>query len=511
MTGKRAIITLYLSLIYVALADVFISDNPTFILITTVIFATLSYMASSYILRWTAQITISKPDPITGNAKRKAFLLSTFVCLFIMMIWFIGFKPGSFQGDCIYQLEQALTGKYTDWNPVWHTLLFYTLPLKITGGKLWSMTFFQMIWFSLAIGYTTMTIYECAGRLWALISFCHILINPYTGQMMLYPWKDSAFAITGLLISVIILKLLYSGDKWDDRLRNPILLGFLLANLSVFRHNGILYSIPLILILLLWIRKKSWIFVTISFILTTLLIKGPIYKLVNTEHTPQGVEQTVGLPMTILANVAKETPERLDPETTEFMYSIAPQEVWSNEYELGNYGVVKYWSDIDAQVIEEKGVIPIVKMALHSFTYSPAAAIKATLALTDIVYGIDLKDEGYIGTQIIPNDLGLVETGNSIIASVLSTYYKIYRLHGFNFFRQSASSLLIILIFGLSQNSFDYNGLKKLSLILPIFTYSFGTMLLLTSADSRFFYIAYITCPLLCLMEIKNRNDYQTK
>jgi len=422
-----------------------------------------------------------------------------------MMLWFIGFRPGSFQGDCTYQLEQALTGKYTDWNPVWHTLLFYTIPLKLTGGKLWSMTFFQMIWFSLAIGYMSITTYEYAGKLWTIISFGYIVLNPYTGQMMLYPWKDSAFAITGLLISVMLLKILHTHGEWADKPWLAILLGFLLASLSIFRHNGVLFSIPVIILLVLWIDKSRLLIVFISFTLSMIIVKGPVYRMVNVEHTPQTVEQAVGLPMTILANVTRETPELLDLETAEFMYSIAPQETWENEYQLGNYGVVKYWSDINHQAIEDKGVIPIFMMALRSFTYSPGPAIKATLALTDIVYGIDLLDEGYIGTQIIPNKLGLVEEGNPTIASILTIYYKIIRFHGFNFLRQSACSLLIILLISLSKNNFDKNGISGLLPITPLFIYAFGTMLLLTSADSRFFYIAYITCPIYCLIEIMNK------
>ena len=29
------------------------------------------------------------------------------------------------------QLEQAITGKYNDWHPVWHTIIFFTIPIKI--------------------------------------------------------------------------------------------------------------------------------------------------------------------------------------------------------------------------------------------------------------------------------------------------------------------------------------------------------------------------------------------
>ena len=40
-----------------------------------------------------------------------------------------------------------------------------------------------------------MSMYTNSGTPYSIIAFCYTVLNPYTGQMMLYPWKDSAFAI----------------------------------------------------------------------------------------------------------------------------------------------------------------------------------------------------------------------------------------------------------------------------------------------------------------------------
>jgi hypothetical protein len=49
---------------------------------------------------------------------------------------------------------------------------------------------------------------------------------------------------------------------------------------------------------------------------------------------------------------------------------------------------------------------------------------------------------------------------------------------------------------------------KRLFLCLPVFVYNFGTMLLLSSIDYRFFYETFLLCPLVILIMLKdNRLD----
>ena len=169
-----------------------------------------------------------------------------------------------------------------------------------------------------------------------------------------------------------------------------------------------------------------------------------------------------------------------------------------------------YYSDINETPIDEAGVLKISVMALRCFREAPIPSIRAFCACTDIVYGIDLNDEGYIGAQIETNDLDIDYMGNAHIAAVMELYYKLIRLHGFNFFRQSAFALLLILCVLLAgygrrgQVAEDY--FKKVLICLPVFTYNFGTMLLLTGPDSRFFYSTYLICPMVILLLVHSRH-----
>ena len=494
---NAVLLTIYLFLRWFSFCGVFVTDRGLFLLVISIVLIPVLFVVSNAVLNRICRLNPIVPRPKTDRQLLISFLTATTGAFAILMIWFAAFCPGSFQGDCINQVGQALSGEYDDWHPVWQTILFYTLPLKLTGGKFWSMTFFQMLWFSLVMGYLIRTIYKYAGKWWAAGIWAYIMLNPYTGQMLLYPWKDNAFAMAGTIAFIMAVEICLSHGKWADKWWKCLLLGIMMANCTIFRHNAIALTAFMAIGLFFFMNRIRWVQMLIGFMAFFAMIKGPVYGLLHVQRTPQPVVQAVGLPMAMIGNVVVETPERLDDETAEFVYAIASQEEWEADYELGNFGVMKYYGNVNLRPIEDAGTSKVFQMAGRCILASPKASFRALFALTDIVYGLDLKDEGYIGTQIIDNKYGIMYRRNEQLAAILDVYYKLLRLHGLNFIRQFAFCLLVLLGAVLGRvNLGRVADWKRIMLILGIYAYSFGTMLLLTSADSRFFYIDYLICPL---------------
>ncbi|MBQ8945684.1 MAG: hypothetical protein IJ058_13805 [Lachnospiraceae bacterium] len=505
---NAVLLTIYLFLICFSFCFVFVTDRGLFLLVISIVLIPVLFVVSNAVLNRISRLNPIAAKPKSDRQITRSFFAATVSSFVILMIWFAAFRPGSFQGDCINQVGQALSGEYDDWHPVWQTILFYTLPLKLTGGKFWAMTFFQMLWFSLVMGYLIRTIYKYAGKWWAAGIWAYIMLNPYTGQMLLYPWKDNAFTMAGTIAFIMAVEICLSHGKWADKWWKCVLLGIMMANCTIFRHNAIALTAFLVIGLFFFMDRIRWIQMLIGFMAFFAMIKGPVYGLLHVQRTPQPVVQAVGLPMAMIGNVVVETPERLDDEVADFAYRIAPREIWERDYEMGNFGVMKYYGEVNLEPIEEAGTAKVFGMALNCIKTSPAASLKAAFALTDIVYGPDIKDEGYIGTQIIDNNYGIMYQGNGRLAGFLELYYKLVRLHGLNYTRQFAFCLLILttVILGRADlHSADER--KMLIVVLSIYAYSFGTMLLLTSADSRFFYVDYLICPLAVIMMMSKRGD----
>lgn len=141
--------------------------------------------------------------------------------------------------------------------------------------------------------------------------------------------------------------------------------------------------------------------------------------------------------------------------------------------------------------------------------------MKAFLALTDMVYGFETGLEGNVFFSDIsenkygieyPSDSGKVNTGLRIATSSYSSFINSTI---FKYFRTYGICLFVLLVIFLGKLKFmSWNSWKKVFLVVPLFVYDFGTMLLLTGPDSRFFFITFLVTPILVVYALnKGENE----
>lgn len=438
--------------------------------------------------------------------KKKSFCIFSSCCFLILLIWYIAYYPGGFSPDSLDQYSQALNGNYNDWHPVWHTLLFFTVPIKLTGSSA-SIVFFQIIYFSLVLGYMAETLHELISLKFAVIATAYIILNPYTGNIAMYPWKDMAFAMACLLGMIFVVRIYFTGSHWSDRKGRIIILGAVLANATLFRHNGILFTIFLILGLFFFLNRKQWVKLILTFLTVIVCIRGPLYSIIGVTAPDQRLVETVGLPLTILGNVVKETPEVLDKEMKDVAYGICSQKEWEQKYICGNFNLIK-WNGKDLSIIEEKSIFEILNLTWKCWKLSPKASLNALISLTDMVYGISGEIKGDLGAGITENELGIEYGGVSVMRLLLIFYRELWNHTILKFLRYIGMSMVLMLIFMLGRSNLkNRNDWKRLALCIPIFIYNFGTMFLLTGWDSRFFYVSFLVCPLVIAIMIGERKE----
>lgn len=425
------------------------------------------------------------PDEVKMCTRLFWFLLGGVMSYAVLQIWFSICSPGAFSKDSLDQLQEVVTGQYSDWHPAWHTLLFFTLPMKLTGSRA-SIVLFQMIWFALAMGLLTSLAYELGGVRAALLSWGVIMLNPYTGFIMMHPWKDVAFGIASMVAVILAVRLycLHEASRFS-----LVLLGISLANATIFRHNGILLSGVLLLAVFFALSKKQWALVFISFALLFAAVKGPVYSFLKVEKPDQRVVETVGLPMNVIGNVVTQNPEAMDEELQEFVYAIAPQEVWDAAYKTGNYNSFK-WYHADNSVVERAGAKRVLQMMFKCFRLAPLESAQGLFALTDLVYAVEGEAED--GLWIMGPDEGraLIRIYESFFVSTIFRYLRYIGL--------TLAALLALILARCRLNS--RQDWKKILLCLSVFCYDFGTMLLLTGPDYRVFFVSFLVFPPLVLL-----------
>ena len=428
-------------------------------------------------------------------------ILFFIIPLIIFLIYFYASYPGGFSNDTLNQYYQSLNNKYNDWHPVIHTLIFYKIPMIITNNYISSMVLFQILICSLIHGYVFFTIYKYTSLKYTIISMLFILLNPNICNIMMYSFKDVAFGYNALLLITILINSIYTNHKYLENKFIFILFVIILSLTTLYRHNGFLFTLPFLLSLLFFLPFKLIKRVFVYSALIILFIIFPLYSLLKVEKRKSSIDELLGIPLNVISAVTKYDYSDKLLDEYEIIYSIAPYDSWNN-YEYGNYNLVKYHQYNNKDIINDLGANKIFDIAHKCFKTSPYISIKSIIKLTNPVYSID--DDFFYPTliDIAPNNYGINYSGNSNLKNALF-YYLVFILTFFFFFFLYIGFMHLILIASsiLKFKSKNRSSISLLLIILPIFTYNLGTMLLMTDCHdmSRFFHYVFLIMPIVVM------------
>ncbi|MCR4695255.1 MAG: hypothetical protein K5773_08060 [Pseudobutyrivibrio sp.] len=489
------ILSIYASLVWFTFIY-FNKSVASFAIVLSLIIFFINY----FLIKWLGEkikgIELTQSSSYGWQKNLALFAIPTLLVFGIMMIWFWSYLPGSYSADSITQLRQTVTGQYNDWHPAWHTLFFFTFPLWVTG-KIESIIFMQVVYYSLLLGYLFLTISQLSRIKYAIVALVLLVTNPFNCYMVLYAWKDIGFSLFAAFCTIFVIRLITKISK--PSLWKLIIFGFVLASTTIFRHNAILYTLPLLLLLRLQTDKKTWI-KTAAFILAFFIaIKGPIYSVFDVQNPDRRVSETVGLPLSIIGNVAYETPDRMDKELSEFVYTLAPAEIWQQYDVKYGFNSVK-WKGVNIEAVEDQGYAGILSLTMQAIKASPQASFRAFIAVTDLLYGFESGLRVNYRSEMNTNDLGVDYSPylNQTTQDYISAYTEIYNNSMLKYLRDFGIYMFVLLVVYLYKlNWKSWASWKRFLMILPLFAHNFGTMLLSTAPEPRFYFITNLVAPIL--------------
>jgi len=447
---------------------------------------------------------------VTNKSAKKAFIFAALVFIVtfaLYYIWQLSAWPGYFSVDASGQLAQIPENSYGDWHPVMHTLFIYWLPYKLFGSAAAIVTF-QLILFSLAIAYLYSVLYRNGcSKAFIIISWLYIVLNYNTGLIMLYPWKDSAFSILSVVIFTQIIQIYVTDGIWLKKWYNLLAFIAVVFLTNGMRHNAVLLTAPIIVILFIFIKnyRKSIAVCAVAVIVATMLFKGPVFNAMDVTKPGYRQVEVLGMPMTILSHLYIADPDCLSDEAFEFMDNLTSPLTWETKYVLGNFNTVK-WSEGITDKIESEGAVNILKYTINGSLKRPDLALQAFIALTRMVWAIDdsygwrIYGEHITNSYISPPDP--VEYFDAEITEYITIASNGFGKYLFNF---TGPVILILILIAVAK--IGNGNLSKSFMVLPALCYNFGTMMLLTGDDFRFFHLNFvIVIPLLYLFLFKKVN-----
>lgn len=215
----------------------------------------------------------------------------------ILYFWYQAYYPGALSPESFEQYNQVLSGIYTDSRPILHTLFTFTFPLKLTG-EISSIVLFQIIEYAAVIGYMCYMLFKYGGKFVSAAAFLFVILNPATGCMVVCPREDVTFAMGAVLLMTLGLQIHMTDGKW---LKSRWSVAFFILTLcftTLVKHNGILFTLPFLIVVLRCIDSKKKARFIIFFILAIDLIKGVLYPMLTDSAETYEME-SLRIPVTL--------------------------------------------------------------------------------------------------------------------------------------------------------------------------------------------------------------------
>lgn len=500
-----ALLLAYLELVFF-LQNLFLSStSPIFLIFSFLAAIPLCFGGVLLCRKLTIIPALQEP---TARGGRLVVVLSFLLTLGVMLTAQFAFFPGSFCNDNITQLLQVYSGNYENWHPVLHTWLFFTLPLKLVPQH-WFIVTLQLVWFSLAVSYFLYVLYTSRCPRWLLIAaWFYTVCNPNSIDLMLYPMKDSAMTIFCLVLFSQLIRIYHSRGQWLKRPVNLVLFsvfGFLCMGM---RHNAVLLIAPVFLFLLIfWKPIRRQVAASAGLLLALVLLwQNAVLPLANVADPGQRPVELLGLPMTVLCDIYVTEPHALSPEAREFMDSLAQESEWT-QFSQSNFNSIK-WCNADLiPAVNQEGAGKILKFVLDSARNAPKTALKSFANLTHLVWGVENTRGFVLGEEIGINGCGIEAAYNPTLKFFLTSWRQYCNVSVLKYvFTLLGPSILLLLFLAVSQLG---GNLRAVFLVLAPMAYNFGTMLLLSGPDYRFFHMNYvILIPLIYIILTNKRLTY---
>ncbi len=247
-----------------------------------------------------------------------------------VFVWWLGWYPGFASSDAIDQFGQVGSGVYSNFHPAIHTL--YLGLLSLGGAQPGLVTLFQLLVLGVLLAYAARWLVAAGVPAWLAIAAAWLLgLSPAVAPTTLALWKDVPFALLMLWVWIELLALAVD-PKRADRLWPAVRLGLTLAGVWLFRGNGPITVLPVLLVIA-WVYRRRLTMVGVAagaVALAVFLVIGPLYAIVDVQ--PSGIEPAQVFLPDVAASYDAE-PETFTEADVELMEEVAPRFIWTERYD----------------------------------------------------------------------------------------------------------------------------------------------------------------------------------
>ena len=193
---------------------------------------------------WVCMRTSPDERPPTRTRRRAprsgwGYAIALFGC---WLPYWLAFFPGVIATDPLTQWQQITTGRYNSIHPVAHTLLLWVLTRP--GHSFGTASLIHIGITAVLFGLVFASVRRLGAPRWLVwMSVTWLILCPAYGWYVIAVWKDNAFGLAVLWMSLLLLWATERGALTAGLARG---VGCALGLLCVFRHNGPIVALPML-------------------------------------------------------------------------------------------------------------------------------------------------------------------------------------------------------------------------------------------------------------------------
>lgn len=486
LKATQGIVALYLGLVaYLTLFD----SLDAFV--TLPAFVGAFYCLLSGLRIAAGRLTLRQPETRCGFSW--GLFLAVFAIVFSgQMLYWAAYYPGGFNLDAYGQWDQVHgLQALNNWHPVFTTLLYWMLTQVCDSFAF--CIFSQLLAFSLSTSYFLAVLREAdVSKILLLIAAVYIGANLAIGLNNVCLFKDVPFAIALIWLNIALVRTVATNGEWLSSAAHACWLALALLAVMLIRHNGIFYTAPVVVLLcgVFAAYRKRVLVASCACILLFVAIEGPLFSALSVEKHDNPVGEMVGLPMSVMANNLVSDPESVPDEVRSFLQSVASEQEWRDNYELGEWDSCK-WIFGEGELFKDAPLGNVIELSLTSALASPDSAYRSLRENTRVVWQVAGNVDWGTWVYIEDNDYGIEPRPNELAAQVVGV------ILGFSF---SPVGAVLCWNVGVANVAFILLGFlcvakrdsKPLILVVAPVAYNLLTMLLLCGPSHRYFYYASV-------------------
>ena len=227
------------------------------------------------------------------------------------IVFYTSMYPGNTSIDSSWQIEQIMTGVYSNHHPYYHTQLIrlcMMIGMKLSGGDMncavACYSLFSMALLSLCFAYVAYTAYQITrSKGLVFVTLAWYALMPFHIAYSVTMWKDVPFGAAVTFFVVAIYRYLAFGA--EKKLWDAVVAAVAAVGICLLRSNGWMVFAATVVLFGILFGKKHWKFLLIFIAILggTYILKHPVLEKLNVVQ-PDTIE-ALSIPTQQISRVIK--------------------------------------------------------------------------------------------------------------------------------------------------------------------------------------------------------------